>query len=165
MDIVIRHGEPKDMPDLASIFSEPEAVQNSGQLPFRGMAFWEELLTPNNLFIQLVAEHNQQVIGHLGINLSDNPRRNHCANFGIMIHPDHQGKGVGRLLMEKMIDLADNWLNLVRIELDVFTDNKRAVHLYKSMGFEIEGESKFDAFKNGRYANSYRMARIRPDYH
>ncbi len=53
-----------------------------------------------------------------------------------------QGLGVGRALLKTVIDLADNWLNLKRIELTVYVDNERAINLYKKFGFEIEGESK-----------------------
>ncbi|MGB1271309.1 MAG: acetyltransferase [Endozoicomonas sp.] len=62
-----------------------------------------------------------------------------------------------------MVNLADNWLNLIRIELDVYTDNEPAVILYQRFGFEIEDSSKFDCFPDGEYVNSYRMARIKPN--
>ena len=60
-----------------------------------------------------------------------------------------------------MLDLADNWLNIRRIELTVYSDNEAAVALYKKMGFVIEGEGKDFAFRNGRYVDAYYMARIR----
>jgi putative acetyltransferase len=39
------------------------------------------------------------------------------------VRDDWQGKGVGTALMEAALDLADNWLNLTRIELRVYVDN------------------------------------------
>jgi hypothetical protein len=39
------------------------------------------------------------------------------------VHDDWQGKGVGAALMEAALDLADNWLNLTQVELNVYTDN------------------------------------------
>jgi putative acetyltransferase len=41
-------------------------------------------------------------------------------------------------MMRAVIDLADKWLNLARIELTVFTDNEPAIALYRKFGFEIE---------------------------
>ncbi len=41
--------------------------------------------------------------------------------------------------MSEILDLADTWLMLVRIELGVFTDNEKAIKLYEKFGFEIEG--------------------------
>ena len=55
---------------------------------------------------------------------------------------------------------ADNWLNLKRIEITVYVDNKRAIGLYKKFGFEVEGESKDYAFRNGKYVNAFHMARV-----
>ena len=61
-------------------------------------------------------------------------------------------------------ELADNdcWLNLVRLEMDVYTDNERALRLYKNFDFEIEGRKRLDAFRGGSYIDSYILARLRP---
>jgi putative acetyltransferase len=55
------------------------------------------------------------------------------------VRDDWHGQGVGTALIEAAIDLADNWRNLTRLELRVFTDNAPAIHLYEKVGFEIEG--------------------------
>jgi len=86
------------------------------------------------------------------------------AAFGIMVHEDYQGIGVGNALMEAMCDLADNWLNLHRLELEVFTDNEVAIALYKKFGFEIEATRRRAAFRNGDYQDTYCMGRINPHH-
>ncbi|HGS4599259.1 TPA: GNAT family N-acetyltransferase, partial [Vibrio cholerae] len=80
--------------------------------------------------------------------------------FGMGVKDDVQGLGVGSALLKTVIDLADNWLNLKRIELTVYVDNERAINLYKKFGFVIEGESKDYAFRNGSYVDVYHMARV-----
>jgi putative acetyltransferase len=77
------------------------------------------------------------------------------------VRDDWQGKGVGTALIEAALDLADNWLNLTRIELGVYTDNAAAFALYKKFGFEIEGTHRRFAFRGGRYVDAYSMARLR----
>src|SRR3712207_9346998 len=77
------------------------------------------------------------------------------------VRDDWQGKGVGTALMEAALDLADNWLGLTRIELNVYTDNAAGVALYKKFGFEIEGTHRRYTFRNGEYVDAYSMARIR----
>ena len=59
-----------------------------------------------------------------------------------------------------LVDVADNWLNLRRLELTVYVDNEPAIRLYKKFGFEIEGTRRADAFRDGVYVDSYAMARL-----
>ena len=59
------------------------------------------------------------------------------------------------------VDLSDNWLNLLRLELSVYTDNEPAVRLYTKFGFETEGLLKKYAFRDGTYVDAYAMARIK----
>ncbi|WP_083232621.1 GNAT family acetyltransferase [Endozoicomonas atrinae] len=162
MDAVIRHAEVSDLKAVGEFFRDPEVTRQTSQIPYRSQDYWDSLFSMDDKnHIQLVAESSGQILGHLGLRIQDNPRRKHCASFGITIHPNAQGKGIGKQLMAAMVELADSWLNLVRIELDVYTDNSRAIALYQGFGFEIEGESKCDSFRDGQWANSYRMSRIR----
>lgn len=93
------------------------------------------------------------------MNVSRNPRLRYSASIGIMVYADYQGKGIGTALFKKVFDHADNWLMLTRLELTVFIENKRAVKLYESFGFQIEGTRKYCTIKNGKYADEYLMVR------
>jgi L-phenylalanine/L-methionine N-acetyltransferase len=53
-------------------------------------------------------------------------------------------------------------MNVIRLVLTVFTDNERAIALYRRFGFEIEGTHKAYAMRDGVYADTHFMARIRP---
>ena len=44
----------------------------------------------------------------------------------------------------------------------MFTDNERAIALYKRFGFEIEGTHRGYALRDGGYVDTYSMARIKP---
>jgi putative acetyltransferase len=84
----------------------------------------------------------------------------HSGRIGIMVHKDYQSTGVGSALLKTLIDIADNWLMLVRVELTVFEDNERAIHLYEKFGFEKEGVKRLAGIRKGRYVNELVMARI-----
>lgn len=118
-------------------------------------------LTENDHLLVAEIEENgfKKVIGLAGLHVNRNPRLRHLAVLGIMVHVDYQGKGIGTSLLKKVIDLADNWLMLVRLELTVFVENEGAVKLYESLGFQIEGTKKYAAVRNGKYADEYLMAR------
>lgn len=100
------------------------------------------------------------IIGLAGLTVNANHRTRHSGAMGIMIHKDYQNMGVGTALMEAIIDVADNWLMLVRVELTVFQDNERAIHLYEKFGFEKEGLKRLAGIRKGKYENEYLMARI-----
>jgi putative acetyltransferase len=118
-------------------------------------------LSENDHLLVAEVEENRvkKVVAMIGMNVSRNPRLRHSASIGIMVHTDYQGKGIGTALFKKAIDLADNWLMLVRLELDAFVENEKAVKLYQSLGFQIEGIKKYAAVRNGQYADNYIMAR------
>ncbi len=105
--------------------------------------------------------HQEKIIGTAMLGVFANHRLRHSASIGIMVHKEYQHKGVGTKLMEALLDVADNWLMLVRVELTVFTDNEGAIALYKKCGFEIEGIKKSAAIRNGEYVDELMMARIR----
>lgn len=63
--------------------------------------------------------------------------------------------------MREVIDAADNWLALKRLELTVYTDNTHAIRLYEKFGFEQEGIRRSFAFKEGRYVDALAMARLK----
>jgi putative acetyltransferase len=162
-DITIRAAAPADADDLAAIYAHIDVVANTGQVPLKGRDFWRDFYKsrdPNG--VELVAIVDGKAVGHLGLLGNATPRRKHVASFGLCVHADYQRRGVGAALMRAMLDLADNWLNLVRLELSVFTDNAGAIALYERHGFVREGVVRCDSFRAGRYADTLRMARLNP---
>ena len=162
MDIIIRHTEPDDYRALHEIFSGPKVVAGTLQMPLPPRELWRKRLSepPEGLY-SLVACVDGEVVGNLGLETVRAPRLRHTGRFGMAVRDDWQGKGIGTALMEAMLDLADNWLGLTRIELHVYTDNHAGVALYKKFGFGIEGTHRRYAFRNGEYVDSYSMARLR----
>ena len=88
-------------------------------------------------------------------------RRSHSGSIGMGVAVAWQGKGVGSRLLGELLDIADNWMNLRRVELTVYTDNAPALALYRKFGFETEGEMRDYAVRDGRFVDVYSMARLR----
>ena len=163
MTITIRHIEPGDYEAVHRIISGPKAVWGTLQLPFPSIEMWRKRLAepPEGLF-SLVACADGEVVGHIGLHTFPNhPRRRHVGQIGMTVRDDWQGKGIGTALMQAVVELADKWLNLSRLELDVYTDNEPAIKLYKKFGFTIEGTSVQYAFRDGEFVDVYLMARLR----
>jgi L-phenylalanine/L-methionine N-acetyltransferase len=163
MDILIRRAEPSDYEALYRVFSGPRAIWGTLQMPYASVELWRKRLAePPEGFYLLVACVDDQVVGDIGLNtFPSRPRRKHVGEIGMAVRDDIQGRGVGSALMQAAIDLADNWLNLTRLELQVYTDNEPAIRLYKKFGFTIEGTLMKHAFRGGQYVDSYTMARLR----
>jgi diamine N-acetyltransferase len=58
------------------------------------------------------------------------------------------GTGIGKPLLKDIIDMAFNELKADRLWLDVFTDNGRALHTYKAVGFREEGVLQEASLRN-----------------
>ena len=161
MDIKVRRTEPSDAKGIKEVYECHDAQMHTFFLPYPSTDKWEKHLVtmPDNVYAY-IAVVDGEVVGSIGFEVCVNPRRRHVASFGMGVKDSAAGQGVGSALMSTVIELADKWLNLKRIELTVFVDNDRAIKLYKKFGFEVEGESPAFAFRNGEYKSVYHMARI-----
>ncbi len=158
----IRTVQQGDRGDLYAMFSHPAVGRTTLQLPSQEISLTERRLAniPRG-FYRYVADVDGKAVGEISLQQKENPREAHAAGLGMSVHPDYWGQGIGSQLMEAMINLADNWLNFRRLDLEVNTDNIAGVRLYQKFGFEIEGTHRFHAFGDGRWADSYFMARVR----
>lgn len=108
----------------------------------------------------LVAVLEGRIVGDIGL-LPAKGRRAHAATIGMGVHDDFTRRGIGRALLGEAVAIADQWLNLRRLELTVYTDNTAAIALYESVGFKVEGTMANYAFRAGSYVDAFAMARIR----
>jgi putative acetyltransferase len=86
----------------------------------------------------LVAEEGDRVVGYAHREQLTPKRLQHVGVLDLAVDPAHQGRGHGRALMEALIEDSWSW-GLLRLELYVRADNVRAVALYRSLGFVLEG--------------------------
>ncbi|AEI51660.1 GNAT family N-acetyltransferase [Runella slithyformis] len=60
----------------------------------------------------------------------------------ICVHPDFQGKGVGRKVFSALLDYVSNERkDILRVELHARESNAAAIELYKKLGFNVEGRA------------------------
>ena len=160
-EIVIRHVEAADAEALRLLNTHPGVYHQTLQLPHPSMEMWQERVMKKPGRRHLVACLDNNVVGHLALDVMENPRRSHVATFGISVSADVQGRGAGSALMREMINLCDNWLRIERIELTVFADNAPAIALYRKYGFVVEGTGKRFALRDGEFVDALYMARIK----
>ncbi|HEV8192071.1 MAG TPA: GNAT family N-acetyltransferase [Ktedonobacterales bacterium] len=115
-------------------------------------------LGPDSHWFVAVAE--REVVGLAGLDVGRG-RLRHSGHVFLFVARAWQGRGIGTRLLRTLLDLADDWLLLRRVELTVIADNDRAKRLYEQMGFEIEGLRKMSVIAQGRLKDEYLMARYR----
>ena len=91
--------------------------------------------------IELLAELDGKVVGSAGISCVGRKEKiRHRAEFGISVDKAHWGLGIGRALTEGCIECART-AGYVQLELEAVAENKSALALYRSAGFEEYGRN------------------------
>ena len=91
--------------------------------------------------IELLAEVDGIVVGSAGIGcLGRKDKVKHRAEFGISVDKTYWGLGIGRALTEAAIECA-RAAGYAQLELEAVADNKSALALYESVGFEEYGRN------------------------
>jgi putative acetyltransferase len=164
-DYTIRSFEPGDAAEVSAIFGTVGTVEGTLQLPDMPVASRVEYLQKiEPTGCRLVAVGQGRIVGCASLHpAAASLRRSHARVLGIGILPEWQGRGVGRALMDRLLDWADNWAQVLRIELHVHADNEHAIALYRSLGFVEEGRHRGYGLKDGRYVDSFSMARLHPN--
>jgi putative acetyltransferase len=162
--VTIRRATAGDAAQIHRVYSNPGTYSGTLQLPHAALEIWSERLKAADANrIILVALVDEVIVGTAGLHLEVNLRRRHAAGIGIGIADAFAGQGIGSALLRELLNLADNWLGVLRLELTVFTDNAAAQALYRKSGFVTEGILRGFAMRDGVLADVYAMARLHPN--
>ncbi|MGK7927962.1 MAG: GNAT family N-acetyltransferase [Spirulina sp.] len=162
-EVILRGLELSDWQDIAEIYLAPKCSFFASQLPYQSRQdFQQQIEKMVRGGYGLVAVVEGKVIGIVNLTTFKGSR-SHVGKISIAVRDDYQGQGIGSQLLGAIIDLAEQWLNLQRLELGVYCNNEPAIALYKKYSFEIEGVLKKSDFRNGIYIDAYFMARIRDE--
>lgn len=159
-DFLIRPMRPEDAEAANELRRQTNVMEFTYALPSERVTDsrkYVDGLGPNDHVF--VAEVDGRTVGIAGLHVQTGKRR-HIGMIGLAVHDSFQGRGIGRALFATLIDLADNYLDLRRVELEVWTDNVRAIHLYESFGFETEGRKRQAVYRRGEYVDALCMARL-----
>jgi putative acetyltransferase len=158
----IRHAAIQDVEGIHQLLADPQLVYWTAELPILSITTTQKRFAePADDQYRFVACAHQEIIGLVDLTVYSAPRLHHIARIGsVAVRSDWQRQGVGTQLIKTVVDLADQWLNLVRLELLVYADNIAAIELYKKYGFQEEGVLRRFAFRAGSYADGLLMARI-----
>ncbi|RDI45637.1 GNAT family N-acetyltransferase [Falsibacillus pallidus] len=156
MSIVIREGTLNDAEVLLSIqktvVSEGKyliALSHEFSKTVDQQKEWIEGILQNERDTLLVAEKEGEVAGCIVFQTNSGRERTaHKGDFGLFLSPEYRGLGLGRMLLEELLDWAEKNPYIEKVCLGVFSINERAISLYKKLGFLEEGR-KVREFKFG----------------
>jgi len=161
--LLIRPLSLADVAGMQALCTLPGTMWGTAQIPSRTLEQRqrqvESMVTDRDTHA-LVAELDGKLVGSASLHVGNGKRR-HTGDLGTCVHYDYAGRGIGRALMESLLDLADNYLGLKRVELDVIIDNEPAIHLYESLGFVREGIQRSALFRGGTFVDLLMMGRVR----
>jgi RimJ/RimL family protein N-acetyltransferase len=107
----------------------------------------------------LIAEHEDDVIGFLSVEPGRRRKINHVVELGMSVSEDWRGKGVGKALLENVVQWVKSRESIRKITLNVFSENVAALNLYSGAGFVEEGRLKDHVHLDGGYQDLVLMAR------
>ncbi len=162
-EVTIRPLTREDAPRLLDMFSTMSNQALQWGMPPYARDVVDRWMDNFDRLIPLVAVSEERIVGYVMIYKQPHPRRMGVADMGMYVHQDFHGVGLGTLLAEHALVVAEEQ-GLHRVFLEVVEDNLPAVALYKKVGLRIEGrliDSYYGA--DGRYHSTLIMARILSD--
>jgi RimJ/RimL family protein N-acetyltransferase len=109
--------------------------------------------------LALVARKDGKVISMVNLQpISRFRKMSHIVSLGIGVLKEYRDCGLGLKLMEKAIDWIDKNTSYEKLEFSVLSTNKRAIHVYKKLGLQEEGQiSKRFKFSEDDYRDDIVM--------
>jgi RimJ/RimL family protein N-acetyltransferase len=158
-----RPEERNDLDGVWTLYSSLSEESQESLPPFDRQLIerWSENLSqytfPPILATVLTSRNGERVIGRAVLVHSDRPSVRHRAEFGIVVRDEYQDQGIGTELTRFMLEIACRH-GLMKVTLEVFPDNERAIHVYERCGFLREGLLTEHYIFHGRFYDAVLMS-------
>ena len=167
VDIVMRHVQRDDVEDLLRFINTLSKEQT--YILFQGEQLTIEYESryvegfidkaEHHQGVKLLVFHENQLIGVADVTMKDKAE-SHIGVFGIMIVPEWRKKGIGKFLMQKILEEAKkNIPQLQILTLGVFASNSIAKKMYEKMGFMEYGMLPRGLQRKGKLDDHFYMCK------
>ena len=102
------------------------------------------------------AIYNNKIIGSCDITRGST-RDYHVGNIGLMVDKDFRGEGIGRFLIEYILEQAKKMSGIKIAKLFIFDDNEIAKNLYQKLGFKEFARLPDGFYRKGQYSDALQM--------
>jgi RimJ/RimL family protein N-acetyltransferase len=117
---------------------------------------WEEREQGKAYTFGIIPNVEARYIGNVRLKILNNISRRADISIGIF-NPEYRNKGIGTEALELIINFGFDKLNLLSMELKVFTNNERAIACYKKLGFKKIGYRRKADFIEGQFLDDLMM--------
>ena len=162
---MLRQGTITDVP-LTRAFREKILAERlptifEGRVPtLEEQERWHQRFEEDKNSVMFVYLIDGEVVGMLGFtSFASTPQCRHSGAFGVSVLAPYRGRGIGKALIEALVEWAGRHPEVRRLELEVLGNNPRAQALYERMGFVVEGIKKQAVRVGNSYVDSTVMAR------
>lgn len=160
-------------PDICDAESLLEYLKQASEETDYMIRYPEEItmtIAEEEKFIKLLKESKKdlmisvfidgKLVGNAGLSqIRDNIKVSHRASFGIAIKEEVWGLGIGNALLTEILNCAKK-TGFEQVELEVVSENHKAISLYEKFGFKKYGtRERGFKLKDGAYYSEYLMMR------
>lgn len=163
---IIREAAPDDAEKMISYLNrvggESDNLlhgENEFKVPVEGVKRKLSISKDSENSVVLMALDNEEIIARAELEGYYPARIRHRAKFSISVRKDYWNQGIGSEMIKRIFEQAEK-MKLKVIELEVISDNVRAINLYHKMGFTDIGIYKDFFCVNGIFKDAVVMQKV-----
>ena len=164
-NVILRPIVIADAPRFVKWLSDPEVNQFTSRrkISLKDELKWIRGLKKDKTDKDFAIDTKNGVhIGSVGIYLDKQDRG---AKFGILIGDKrYWNRGLGTEATKLILEYGFKKLKVHRIQLAVYSYNKKAIAIYRKLGFRLEGKSREGIFYIGKFYDEYHMGLLRKEW-
>ncbi len=162
--LIIRRPTPEDAPQMVAYLNrvggESDNLlfgENEFRLNVEQEAEYLRTMAADPTSCMLIACAFGEIISVAQVSSLKRPRNAHNAEIAINVAKSWWGRGVGTVMMERLIAFARAIGTIRNITLGVRSGNDAAIALYEKMGFRLVGTHRDYFFIHGQYYDEHLM--------
>lgn len=125
---------------------------------------WFERLKGDGFRRYFAIEQENGHVGNCGLKDINTDGRSRHAELWIYVAPEHQRQGIGEKATRELLSVAFRELKLHRVFLYALESNRRAIALYRKLGFKEEGKFRDHIFLNGTFYNAVYLGILEEEF-
>lgn len=151
---MIREVEKKDLPAIASIYNYyiRQTVVTFDTEPVTAGEMEKRMAALPSSFPCLVYEEEGEVQGYCYVHpWKTKEAYRHTAECTVYLHPDRRGKGIGRQLLQTLLDRVKQTTDIRVVVSCITLPNEPSVRLHERLGFRQVSHFREVGYKFGRW--------------